>query len=80
MDIETIRIFFGWCTVINLGVFIFSVIMIIALRGTAVRIHSKLFDLDEKFISQTYYQYLGYYKISMIVFNIVPYFALKVMS
>ena len=80
MAIETIRTFLGWCTVINLGLFILSSILIIAIRGIASRFHAKLFGLDEKFISQAYFQYLGQYKIAVIVFNIVPYFALKVMG
>ena len=80
MTIETIRTFLGWCTVINIGLFMLSSILIIAIRGTASRIHGKMFNLDEKSISQAYFQYLGQYKIAIIVFNIVPYFALKVMG
>ncbi|MFC1807105.1 DUF6868 family protein [Candidatus Omnitrophota bacterium] len=80
MAIETIRIFFGWCSVINIGLLILSSILIIAIRGTAARFHGKMFNLDEKFLSQAYFQYLGQYKIAIIVLNIVPYFALKIMS
>ena len=76
MTIETIRTFLGWCAVINIGLFMLSSILIIAIRGTASRIHGKMFKLDEKYISQAYFQYLGQYKIAIIVFNIVPYFAL----
>ena len=53
----------------------FSSIFIIALRGVVSRIHSKMFDLDEKYLSQAYFQYLAQYKIAIIVFNIVAYFA-----
>ncbi len=80
MTVETIRAFLGWCTVINIGVFMLQSILIIAVRGTASRIHGKMFNLDEKYTSQAYFQYLGQYKIAIIVFNIVPYFALKVMG
>lgn len=80
MTIETIRAFLGWCAVINVGLFMLSSILIIAIRGTVSRIHGKMFNLDEKYISQVYFQYLGQYKIVIIVFNIVPYFALKVMG
>jgi len=80
MMVETLRIFFGWCIVINIGLFILSSILIISLRGIVSGLHSKIFNLDQQFISQTFYQYLGVYKIILIVFNIVPYFALKIMS
>ena len=78
--IETIREFLGWCTVINIGLLVLSSILIIALRGTVSRFHGKMFNLDEKYLSQAYFQYLGQYKIAIIVFNIVPYFALKAMG
>jgi hypothetical protein len=78
--IGIIREFFGWCSVINIGLLMLSSIFIIAIRGTASRIHGKMFNLDEKYLSQAYFQYLGQYKIAIIVFNIVPYFALKAMG
>ena len=78
--IETMTEFFGWCSVINMGLLILSSTLIIAIRGTASRIHGKMFNLDEKYLSQAYFQYLAQYKIAIIVFNIVPYFALKVMG
>ena len=79
-SIETIREFLGWCTVINIGLLMLSSIVIIAARGAAARIHQKMFDLDVKYLSQAYFQFLAQYKIAIIVFNIVPYFALKVMG
>jgi len=78
--IEAMREFFGWCSVINIGLLMLSSILIIAIRGIASRIHSKMFDLDESDVRRAYFQYLGQYKIAIIVFNIVPYFALKVMG
>ncbi|MFH1504989.1 MAG: DUF6868 family protein [Candidatus Omnitrophota bacterium] len=80
MTIEIIREFFGWCAIINIGLLMLSSILIIAIRGIASRVHGKMFNLDEKYLAQAYFQYLGQYKIAIIVFNIVPYFALKAMS
>ncbi len=78
--IETVREFLGWCAVINVGLLMLSSILIIAIRERASRIHGKMFNLDEKCLSQAYFQILAQYKIAIIVFNIVPYFALKVMG
>ena len=78
--IETITEFFGWCSVINIGILVLSSILVIAIRGTAVRIHGKMFNLDERTLSEAYLQYLAQYKIATIVFSIVPYFALKLMG
>ncbi len=78
--IEAMRGFFGWCSVINIGLLMLSSILIIAIRGPVSRIHAKMFDLDESDVRHAYFQYLGQYKIAIIVFNIVPYFALKIMG
>ncbi len=80
MTTETLRMFLGWCSVINIGLLMFSSMSVTAWRGKISRIHAKMFNLDEKYLSQAYFQYLGQYKIAIIVFNIAPYFALKLMS
>ena len=80
MTTETLRIFLGWCSVINIGLLVVSSIFIVAFRGVSSRIHSKMFDLDEKYLSQAYFQYLAQYKIAIIVFNVVPYFALRIVG
>jgi hypothetical protein len=78
--IEVIREFLGWCSVINIGLLVLSSILIIAIRHPVSRIHAEMFDLDERGVRHAYFQYLGKYKVAIIVFNIVPYFALKVMG
>jgi len=77
--IEAAREFLGWCSVINIGLYIFSGIFVVLFRGPISRIHAEMFDLDESNISRAYFQYLAQYKIAIIVFNIAPYFALRIM-
>jgi len=77
--IELIREFLGWCSVINIGLGLFSVIFMIFLRDPISRIHSKMFNLDEADLSRGYFQFLAQYKIITIIFNIVPYLVLKIM-
>jgi len=54
--------------------------MLIVMRGSITTIHSKLFGLDEKDLGRAYFQYLAQYKIAIIVLNIAPYIALRIMS
>jgi len=77
--IELIREFLGWCSVINIGLGLFSVIFMIFLRDPISRIHSKMFNLDEADLSRAYFQFLAQYKIITITFNIVPYLVLRIM-
>ena len=78
--IEAVREFFWWCSIINIGLLMVSVIFVVSLRDPILRIHTKMFNLEESVLSRGYFQYLAQYKIAVIVFNIVPYFALKIMS
>lgn len=78
ITIETMIEFLGWCSIINLGILILSAVFIIIFKDTAIKIHTKMFDLDKIYLQQSYFKYLAQYKIIIIVFNIVPYFVLNV--
>jgi len=41
-EIETLTLFFGWCTVINMGVLILATILLFMTRGSIANLHSKL--------------------------------------
>ena len=80
MNIETACDFLGWCTVISFGVMVFQTIAILVLRGWITNIHARMFQLDGESIRRAYFQYLAIFKILFIVFNLVPFIALKIMS
>ena len=50
------------------------------MRTAVSNIHSKMFGLDSKDVLKAYFHYLANYKIAIIIFNLVPYFALKLMG
>ncbi len=79
-SIEVVREFLGWCSVINIGLLFFSTIMLIVMRGWIINIHAKMTGVSEAELPRLYFEYLGNYKIFIIVFNIVPYVALRVME
>ncbi len=79
LDFDTLREFFGWCSVINVGLLTLTGVFVFLLRKPISRIHGKMFGLDETSLSSAYFQYLAQYKILVIVFNIVPYIVLKIM-
>jgi hypothetical protein len=80
MTTEALAELLGWASVINMAILMFSTLMLIVMRGFVTKIHSKLFGLDEKDLGRAYFQYLGQYKIAIIVLNIAPYIALKIMA
>ncbi len=80
MTIEALIKFLGWMTMVNVTIFLFSTLVVVAMRVTITAIHSRLFGLDEKDLGRAYFQYLGQYKIAIIVLNIAPYIALRIVA
>ena len=80
MNIETTREFLGWCTAINLGFLMVMTIKLLALQNWASKIHAKWFNIDEESVRQVYFQFLAAYKIALLIFNVAPYIALRIMT
>lgn len=80
MTIQYLEEFFMWMTVINLGLIIFTAMMYMMAKEMIQRFHGKLFGLAPETISAFIYGYLGVYKIVFIVFVLVPWLSLKIMS
>ena len=80
MNIEIIRAFFGWCTVIN-GAFLLLAFLFSASAGDWVfRMHSKWFPITREAFTLTMYCFIGVMKILFIMLNLVPYLALVILG
>ena len=79
-NIDILATFFGWCSVINIAVLLFSTLLIVVLKESVSKMHAKLFGLEQSRIAEIYFRYLGHYKIAILVLNLAPYIALKMMS
>ena len=77
-SLETLQAFFGWCTVINFGFMAVTTVMMMGCRGFVVKLHSRLFGLDEADINRTVYLFLAQYKIVWIAFCFVPWVAIQI--
>lgn len=71
-----IQTFLGWCSVINIGLLLFSAIIVVLFRNQVSQLHAKIFNINKEDVFRAYFQYLAQYKILIIVLNIVPYFAI----
>ena len=79
-SIEVMREFLGWCAVINVGLLLLATIKLVLFRDLFSSIHAKMFNIDKSDVSRAYLKFLAQYKIAVLVFGIVPYFALLIMS
>jgi len=80
MDLATARTFFGWCTVIHLGLLISSTVLLMATQNWVYTIHSKLFSISRESFDTMIYGFLGVYKLLFFFFCLVPWLALVLMS
>lgn len=80
MTLETLTELLGWSSAVNIAILLVSTLGVIAMRRAIAGIHSQLFGLDEKDLGRAYFQYLAQYKVAIIVLNIAPYIALKIMA
>ena len=80
MDIDTLRAFFMWCTIIN-GALLMLSFLICACAGDWVhRMHSRWFSISREAFNVAIYSFLGLYKMFILVFNLVPFVALAIVG
>ncbi len=77
MTQEFLTTVFGWMTVLNFAVLLFSTLMIVILRDKIAGIHGRMFQMERSDVKQAYFKYLANYKILTIVFCLMPWVALK---
>ncbi len=80
MDINTIRTFLMWCTIINGGILVGASLFFIFARDLAYSVHIRLFNVSRETVNTMYYSFIELYKMLWILFNLVPYIALLIIG
>ncbi len=80
MPIEQITELFKWMTIINSVFFFLSLLVTIFLKKRIFKIHSKVFDIEEKQVSKITYSLFGIFKVAILMFNFVPYLTLLIIQ
>ena len=80
MDINSIRAFFMWCTILNVAVLVLSSLICLCAGDWIYQIHSKWFSISRETFNVAIYSFLGLYKIFIFVFNLIPYIALLIVG
>ena len=75
-SIDTLATFFGWCTVINI-----VVLLGLLVRGIVIRKFAAwVFDVSIEEVKTAYMNAFIQYRSAVLILNVTPYIALKVMS
>ncbi len=80
MDAATLKSFFGWCTLINGGLFAFWAIFVKLAPDLVYRTQKTWVDISRETFHLVVYCLLGVFKIVFLVFNVVPYIVLSILQ
>jgi hypothetical protein len=78
MTVEMIRKTLGWCTIINYGVLMVWVFAFMLGHDFVVGLHGRLFHLSATQLDALHYGGIGLFKMGILMFNLVPYIALRI--
>ena len=80
MAIEIIREVLGWCAVINIGLLLWWFLVILVARDWIYHFHSRWFQISVERFNAIHYAGIALFKIAIFFFNVVPYFALRIVG
>lgn len=80
MNVEQIAAVLGWCTLINLGLLIWWLLFLLLAHDWTYRFHSKWFKISTEEFDAIHYRLMGVFKMGVILFNLVPYLALRIVA
>ena len=80
MTIEQITVLLGWCTLLNAIILIITTIGLKLAGNKVIEIHGRMFGVDTAELSKIYFTYLANFKMLVILFNLVPYIALLIIT
>ena len=79
-SIDTLATFFGWCTVVNVGLLLLAMLVFSVFRNIFATITAKMFGVTKEEAAVTFFRVFQQYRLAVVVLNVVPYIALKMMS
>ena len=80
IELASVAKLLGWSLLINILILLFVTVVMVSARSFVVAIHSKILGLGEEELLLVYANYLSQYKIAVLVFNLSPYCALRIMG
>ena len=80
MTLVIIRKTLAWCAVINIGLLLWWFLSFVLAHDWTYRLHSKWYKLSVEKFDTIHYKGMALFKISIFVFNLVPYFALRIVG
>jgi hypothetical protein len=80
MDILNLETFFLWCFIINYSILVVWFLMLFFASNLIYTIHNKWFNIDKDKFHSINYMWMGFYKLSIFLFNLAPYIAIQMIK
>ena len=80
MTVEMLRNTLGWCAVINIGLLLWWFLFLAFAHDWTQKFHGKWFKLSTEQFDAIHYGGMGLFKMGLILFNLVPYLALRIVG
>jgi len=80
MTLELIRSTLAWCAVINFGLLLWWYLFFILAHDWMYRVHGKWFKLSVETFDAIHYGGMALFKLGILLFNLAPYFALRIIG
>ena len=78
--LETLTTFFGWMTIVNIGIYLISAIAVTVVPGLAYRFNARVFGVEESVVREATLNYLGHFKLAITVLCFTPWLTLKIIA
>ena len=80
MTLEVIRAALGWCAIINIGLLLWWFLFVMFAGDFVYRMHGKWFPMPREKFNAIHYTGIMYFKLAVLVLNVVPYLALRIVG
>ena len=80
MAIELVQETLGWCSLINVALLLIWFLFIVFAHDWMFRIHTRWFKLSSEKFDAIHYVGIGLFEMTIVIFNVVPYLALRIAS
>jgi hypothetical protein len=80
MTLENIRSALAWCMLINWGLLLWWFLFLTLAHDWTYRVHSKWFKISVERFDTIHYAGIAFFKVLVLMFNLVPYLALRIVG
>jgi len=80
MTVQAVQEILGWCSLINIGFLLWWFLFIAFAHDLVYRLHTKWFSLSVEKFDAIHYTGMAIFKMVILIFNVVPYFVLRIVG